>query len=88
MTHPSRRTELVLRGIFTCRRSEVDWFYQGPGAGYLFPEDWEAFQEAMPDSERGDLLTAYSRRVRGDLGEAGALSLSSALRLLCAVVWV
>jgi len=27
-THPARVTELVLRGIFLIRQSEIDWFYQ------------------------------------------------------------
>ena len=34
---PDRVTELVLRGIFTLRRSELDFYYNG-GAGQLFPE--------------------------------------------------
>ncbi|WP_413768311.1 prolyl aminopeptidase [Rhodococcus pyridinivorans] len=40
--HPERVTELVLRGIFLLRRSEIDWYYNG-GAGQLFPEAWEGF---------------------------------------------
>ena len=36
-THPARVTELVLRGIFLLRRSELEWFYQNPeGAGALY----------------------------------------------------
>ena len=30
-THPSRVSELVLRGIFTLRRRELLWFYQVRG---------------------------------------------------------
>ena len=40
--HPERVTELVLRGIFTLRRSELDFYYNG-GAGQLFPERYEMF---------------------------------------------
>ncbi|WP_051017494.1 prolyl aminopeptidase [Rhodococcus sp. R1101] len=40
--YPERVTELVLRGIFLLRRSEIDWYYNG-GAGRLFPEAWEGF---------------------------------------------
>ena len=37
-THPERVTELVLRGIFLLRRSELEWFYQNPlGAGVALP---------------------------------------------------
>ena len=41
-THPERVTELVLRGIFTLRRSELDFYYNG-GAGQLFPERYAEF---------------------------------------------
>src|SRR6185436_9879796 len=34
--HPSRVTELVLRGIFLLREIEISWFYQR-GADALFP---------------------------------------------------
>lgn len=42
-THPDRVTELVLRGIFTLRRSELDWYYNG-GAGNLSPAWWRSFE--------------------------------------------
>src|SRR5215831_14307715 len=35
--HPERVTELVLRGIFTLRKRELDWFYQEGGASRIFP---------------------------------------------------
>lgn len=63
-THPQRVTELVLRGIFLLRRSEIDWYYNG-GAGHLFPELWEKFLAPVPESERGgDLVEAYHRLLR------------------------
>eukprot|EP01038_Epipyxis_sp_PR26KG_P017115 gene17115-23556_t len=67
--HPDRVTELVLRGIFLVREKEIKWFYQGPGASYLFPEDWEEYESAIPVEERGDFVKAYGRRLRGELGE-------------------
>lgn len=35
--HPDRVKALILRGIFTLRKSELDFFYQN-GASHLFPE--------------------------------------------------
>lgn len=61
-THPERVTELVLRGIFTLRQSELDWFYQF-GASELFPDAWEAYLAPIPEAERGDLVAAYHRRL-------------------------
>jgi proline iminopeptidase len=62
--HPARVTELVLRGIFLLRRSELDWFYQDPcGAGSLFPDLFEQYQRLIPPRERSDMVTAYYRRL-------------------------
>jgi proline iminopeptidase len=59
-THPERVTELVLRGIFTLRREELDWFYEG-GASAVFPDLWEEFIAPIPLLERGHLIEAYAR---------------------------
>ena len=59
-THPEHVTELILRGIFTLRRIELDWFYQG-GAAAIYPDLWEGFISPVPDDERGHLIEAYSR---------------------------
>jgi proline iminopeptidase len=64
-THPERVTELVLRGLFTLRRSELLWFYQ-EGASHVFPDVWEKFLAPIPLSERGDMMSAYYRRLTGD----------------------
>ncbi|MDQ2589242.1 prolyl aminopeptidase [Saccharothrix yanglingensis] len=55
--HPERVTEMVLRGIFTLRRKELDWYYGG-GAGFLFPELWERVASFAPD---GDVIGTYAR---------------------------
>ncbi|HET8613620.1 MAG TPA: prolyl aminopeptidase [Sphingomonas sp.] len=64
-THPDRVSGLILRGIFLLRRMELDWYYQG-GAGWLFPDKWEGFLAPIPEAERGDLITAYRKRLTGD----------------------
>jgi proline iminopeptidase len=63
-THPDRVTELVLRGIFTFRQSELDWLYRH-GASEIFPDKWEEFVALIPEAERGDLVAAYHRRLTG-----------------------
>jgi proline iminopeptidase len=60
--HPRRVSELVLRGIFMLRKWEIDWFYQD-GARALFPDRWEDYLAAIPSRERGDLVSAYYRRL-------------------------
>jgi proline iminopeptidase len=59
--HPARCLGFVLRGVFLCRRSEIEWFLYGLRA--LFPEAWHKFVEVVPEAERGDLLRAYYRRL-------------------------
>ncbi len=63
--HPERVSELVLRGIFLLRKSEIDWFYQR-GTSALFADAWEDYLAPIPEHERGDLLTAYHKRLVGD----------------------
>jgi proline iminopeptidase len=62
--HPDRVTELVLRGIFLLRRSELEWFYQDPlGAASIFPDLWEKYLAPIPPQERADMMQAYYRRL-------------------------
>lgn len=68
-THPDRVSELVLRGIFLCRQTEIDWLYTY-GASELYPEAWADFVGLIPEAERGDLVDAYYRRLTsGDEAE-------------------
>ena len=59
---PNRVTGLVLRGIFMLRREELTWFYQS-GAHWLFPDAWEKFVAPIPEDERGDMISAYYKRL-------------------------
>ncbi|KAL6076181.1 Proline iminopeptidase, variant 3 [Balamuthia mandrillaris] len=76
-THPEKVKGLILRGIFTLRRKELLWFYQG-GADFLFPDSWEKYIEPIPEVERGDLMSAYYRRLTGNNEEE---------KLACARAW-
>jgi proline iminopeptidase len=76
-THPSRVRQLVLRGIFLCRPKEIKWFYQ-EGANWIFPDVWEQYVNVIPPEERGDMVTAYYRRLTSD---------DAAIRLEAARAW-
>ena len=62
--HPGRCRSLTLRGIFLMRQSELDWWLHGMGR--FFPELHRAFIEFLPESERGDLLESYWRRLTSE----------------------
>lgn len=79
--HPDRVTQLVLRGIFLLRRSEIDWYYNPGGASEIFPDLWEKYLEPVPETERdGDLVEAYHHLLHSDdpsVAESAAVAWSS-----------
>ncbi len=64
-SYPERVGHLVLRGIFTLRRSEIQFFYQ-EGASWIFPEYHEELKNALPEVERNDILFNYWRKLTGN----------------------
>ena len=76
-THPVRVKNLILRGIFLVRKSEINWFYQ-EGCSWLFPDAWEAYERPIPTDERADMVGAYHRRLVG---------LNSGIQLAAAKAW-
>ena len=66
---------LILRGIFLCRKKDLDYLYQGnaktyhldpydsrePGAYMAFPEAWQKFVTVIPEKDRNDMVAAYAR---------------------------
>jgi len=63
-THPDRVSELVVRGIYTLTRAELEWYYQF-GVSEMFPDKWERFLAPIPEAERGDMMAAYRKRLVG-----------------------
>lgn len=63
--HPERVSAMILRGIFLCRDQDIRWFYQD-GASHIFPDYWEDYASLIPEVERGDMVSAYYRRLIGD----------------------
>jgi len=63
--YPQHVHAMVLRGIFLCRQVDLDWLYSD-GANRIFPDNWDEFQRAIPEAERGDLVEAYYNRLTGE----------------------
>lgn len=63
-THPERVSELLLRGVYTLTKAELDWYYQF-GVSEMFPEKWERFIAPIPPEERHEMMLAYNRRLTG-----------------------
>ena len=62
--HPERVTELVVRGIYTLTKPELDWYYQF-GVSEMFPDKWERFLAPIPENERHEMMAAYRKRLTG-----------------------
>ena len=76
-THPGHVSELVLRGIYTLTRAELDWYYQF-GVSEMFPDKWERFQAPIPPEERHEMMAAYRRYLTGP---------DRKKQLECAIAW-
>jgi len=75
--HPERVSELVVRGIYTLTRAELDWYYQF-GVSEMFPDKWEGFVAPIPEEERHQMMLAYHRRLTHE---------DKAVRLEAALAW-
>ena len=62
INHPQRVLSLQLRGIFMCRKKELQWFYQ-EGASKIYPDAWEPYYDHIPKEERGYFISAYYKRL-------------------------
>jgi proline iminopeptidase len=74
VAHPETVQTLIVRGIFLCRRKEIDYFYQGnaakfasdphdtsvPGTYLCYPEAWKPFVEVIDPADRHDMVKAYA----------------------------
>lgn len=64
VTHREHVSAMILRGIFTLRRMEIDWFYRF-GASMFFPEKWQAFMADLTPEGRADPVMTYYARLTG-----------------------
>lgn len=64
-TYPQRVKGLVLRGIFLCRKRDIDWFYQD-GANHIFPDHWQDYIAPVPEEKRDAILPAYYELLTSD----------------------
>ncbi|MDQ0454173.1 prolyl aminopeptidase [Rhizobium paknamense] len=76
-THPERVSELVVRGIYTLTKGELDWYYQF-GVSQMYPDRWQHFIAPIPPEERHEMMAAYHRRLTGD---------DKAVQMQCARAW-
>ena len=59
--HSNRCLGFILRGIFLCRKQEIEWFLYG--LRNFFPEAWNNFVSLLLPTERENILSAYYQRL-------------------------
>ena len=65
-THTERVSELILRGIYTVTRAELDWYHRF-GVSQMFPEKFERFLAPLKTPEqRADPVSAYRALLTGE----------------------
>lgn len=62
---PQRILGLILRGIFLCRKKEIEWFYQS-GTSRILADYWQDFVAPIAELDRGNLLAAYYQHLTSD----------------------
>jgi proline iminopeptidase len=62
--YPERVLSLTLRGVFTMRQSELEWYFSGVRS--IMPDAYAHWSRAIPEEERGDLLKAYHRHISSE----------------------
>ncbi len=63
--YPEKVLSLILRGVFLCRKNDIQWFYQH-GASEIYPAYWEDYISNVKVSERSDILGAYHKMIFSD----------------------
>ena len=64
-TCPDRVISLILRGVFLCRKSDIQWFYQY-GASEIYPAYWEDYISIVDKAKTDDILTEYHKMIFSD----------------------
>jgi proline iminopeptidase len=62
---PERVISLVLRGVFLCRRNDIQWFYQY-GASEIYPAYWEDYISIVDKARTDNILTEYHKMIFSD----------------------
>ena len=65
IAHPDHVKQLVLRGIFMGRKSEIEWLYC-KGASELFPEAHEKFLVPLNEEERKNIIASYYQQLTSE----------------------
>ncbi len=75
--YPDRVSAMVLRGLWTCTKAELEYWYGG-GVGRFFPEEYERLVSILPSEESGTVPQRLMKLLQSD---------DPAVRRKAAVAW-
>jgi len=78
ISHVGNVNGLILRGIFLCRKKEIDWYYEEGGAHMIFPEEWKRYTAQIPQIQPGKMVEAYHKLLTSE---------DQCIRLPAALAW-
>jgi proline iminopeptidase len=67
-TYPEHVSGMILRGVFTAAKEEIDYFYHG-GAAIFFPDAYAKLLAALPDPSRRPLPAYLLELIQSSEGE-------------------
>lgn len=62
--HPDRTIAVKIGGVWLCRISDIEWWYQG--VRRFFPDTWSQFASLVAPERRHDLRAAYHEMINGN----------------------
>ena len=64
-SYPDRVISLVLRGVFLCRKNDIQWFYQY-GASEIYPTYWADYISIVDKAKTDNILSEYHKMIFSD----------------------
>lgn len=64
LKYPARVAQLIISGLFTASKSEIDWVDRGYFR-IFYPELWQAFAASVPDTHRKNPTDFHAQRILG-----------------------
>lgn len=66
INYPQRVLGMVIGGVCLLRQLDIDWLYKDGGVSNIYPEEWEIFENYIPEDERSDMVKAYYKRLTSE----------------------
>jgi proline iminopeptidase len=85
IAHPQRVAGMVLNGIFTGTKAEIDWVDKG-GWRDFFPEVWQEYEQSVPSAHKEDPGSYHYKQAFGDDVEAAKRSAYAYIKMELALL--